>query len=174
MWAGWMALRTLRAVEKQVTASHDGLRAWVAGNVREIEPIPNPLGNSLPEQRRFQWEVENYGQTPAFIKFVAVEYSITDSADAMDTQKTPPRPINRFLGAGMMEKNILTIRMEELKNCDLRIRFWTVIVKVEYEDAFNRSHKSSASFMYYSPKGKGDPVARGFYQGTDESTNYNT
>jgi hypothetical protein len=161
-------------MERQVNASHDGLRAWVAGNVTEIEPIENPLGNRYPKQRRFQWQINNYGQTPAFIKLMTVEYSITDSADVIDIQKVPPRAINRFLGAGVIEKNILTIRTAELVNCDLRKRFWTVIIKVEYEDVFDRPHRSSASFSYYSPIGKGDPVAKGFYQGTDKSTNYNT
>lgn len=165
---------SVEEVKRQVTASHDGLRAWIAGNVTEIEPIKNPLGEIYPEQRRFQWEIKNYGQTPAFIKLMAVEYSITDSADVIDIQKAPPRATNRFLGAGMMEKNILTIRTAELNNCDLRKRFWTVIIKVEYDDVFDRPHKSSASFLYYSPKAKSDPVARGFYQGTDKSTNYNT
>jgi hypothetical protein len=165
---------SVEEVKRQVTASHDGLRAWIAGNVTEIDPIENPLGEIYPEQRRFRWQIKNYGQTPAFIQFAAVEYSITDSPDVLDIQKAPPRAINRFLGAGMKEKNILTIRTEELNNCDLRKRFWTVVIKVKYEDAFGRPHESSASFAYYSPKGKGDPVARGFYQGTDKSTNYNT
>jgi hypothetical protein len=176
----WQAKATAKAaiategsvieMRRQVTASHDGLRAWIAGNVTEIEPVKaiNPV------QRRFRWEIKNYGQTPAFIKLVNVEYKLTDSPDGGETLKTPPRATNRFLGAGIGESNILTIRGIDLALCDARKKFWEVLIKVEYEDSFGRPHKTGASFSYYSPQGKGDPVARGFYQGTDPTTNYNT
>jgi hypothetical protein len=174
IWGVIVARRTLRAIEKQVTASHDGLRAWVAGNVREIEPIENPLGRNLPPQRRFRWEIKNYGQTPAFIKCVAVEYRLNNSPDGTATLKSPPRPTHKFLGADRKEANILTIRNEDLRQCDRRMKFWSVIIRVEYDDAFGRHHETAANFSYYSPRSSSDPVARGFYQSPDTATNYNT
>jgi hypothetical protein len=166
-------------LERQVAASHDSLRAWIGVDVREVQaPINylNPLNDLIKHpggERRFVWEMTNYGQTPAFIKSVTVSNVAYASKDG-ELRLSSPLLLNDFLGAGKSKEQLLTIGDDALALCELRQMFWRVVVKVEYTDAFDRSHETMVSFHYYVRKSETDPLRQRFYQDVDASTNYNT
>jgi hypothetical protein len=158
-------------MRRQVQASHDGLRAWIGVVVREnYFPLiaMNTLEQMLsPSKPRFEWEIKNYGQTPAFVRSVEV------SNFAYSEPKGILRPgdhleVNGFLGAGQADTHLLTLPDYALNKCELGQMFWRVSVKVAYDDAFKRGHDTMVSFHYNVTA----PVPKGFYQEIDRSTNY--
>ncbi len=165
--------RQTKATENQVTASHDGLRAWIAAAVEEIDYAEQPF---LPiTERRAFYKIENYGQTPAFIKAIYISnraHPIASSGSWENFSK--PISPNRFLGSGMCEKHLMTLSGEALSQCESGQMVWRFVVKIEYEDVFEKSHETMASFHYYVPQKSSDPLERGFYQETGRTTNYNT
>lgn len=168
-------------LERQVKSSHDGLRAWIGVDVREIR-IPGELRESRPSQpipiyiepkREFVWEMTNSGQTPAFIKSVSVSNVASATKDgALNLSRE--LLLNDFLGAGKSKQQSLTIAPDALGLCEHGQMFWRVAVKVGYEDAFSRVHETMASFHYYIRRSAADPLQQGFYQEVDPSTNFNT
>lgn len=118
----------------------------------------------------------NYGQTPAFIQKMGAKHMYTD-LPVLDTMPTPTMlPIIAFIGTGRKNENPLDIEPKTLSEVEAARKFWRVVIKVEYLDAFDKTqiHQTTASFHYYIPKTEGDPVRRGFYQEIDPANNYNT
>lgn len=165
-------------MRRQVTASHDGLRAWIGIDVRENE-LP-ALALTMMDQitgaithlpPRFEWEIKNYGQTPAFIKIVEVS-NFAYSTPKEKLNSGSPLEVNGFLGAGQSDAHLLTLRDDGLNKCELGQMFWRVSVKVVYEDAFEREHETMFSFHYFVPQIPNEPRRKGFYQDIDKATNY--
>jgi hypothetical protein len=166
-------------LERQVTASHDGLRAWIGIEVRENE-IPIVFERDIiaqfnrsmvPRPPRFEWEIKNHGQTPAFLKTVEV------SNFAYNTPTKPlnlglPLEVNGFLGAGQSNAHPLDLSDDGLSKCEVGQMFWRVSVKVIYDDAFGKQHDTMFSFHYFVKKETKDPRRTGFYQDRDKTTNY--
>lgn len=193
IWAGYLALQTLGAIkfqadvmegqtiqlERQVEASHDGLRAWIGIDVREnkfpttlaLNMIDQISGLFTPSPPRFEWEIKNFGQTPAFVKTVEVSNFAYDTPTA---KLNPGKPlaVNGFLGAGQSDAHLLTLCDEGLNKCEAGQMFWRVSVKVIYEDAFGREHETMFSFHYFVPQSPQDPRRKRFYQDIDRTTNY--
>jgi hypothetical protein len=179
----WLLWRTLGAISKQTTqlerqvqASHDGLRAWIGIEVRENQFTVDFNATLMykvsevfnPSPPRFVWEIKNHGQTPAFIKTVEVS-NAAYSAQGGKLVPGKPLEVNGFLGAGRIDTHVLTLPDEALNKCELGQMFWRVSVKVGYDDAFKKEHDTMFSF-HYNPAG--GPVPRGFYQDIDRTTNY--
>jgi len=167
-------------MRRQVTASHDGLRAWLAGNVRELPQnanLLNPLTDLVSidplTDRRFVWEVTNYGQTPAFIRSVAVAQEILDSLDEQPAPKWMQFHLSAFIGAGITTEHPLSISPATLRKIEEKGKFWRIIIRLGYEDIFERPHETMISFYYYVPRSELDPRRRGFHQDGNLSTNYN-
>lgn len=165
-------------MRRQVTASHDGLRAWIGIEVREneltavaltmMDQITGALTHLPP---RFEWEIKNYGQTPAFVNSVEVS-NVAYSTPKGRLEPGKSLEVNGFLGAGQSDTHILTLPDEGLNKCELHQMFWRVSVKVAYDDAFKREHETMFSFHYFVPQTTSDPRRRGFYQDIDRATNY--
>lgn len=180
MQADLMEQQTVQ-LERQVTASHDGLRAWIGVDVREIQKqinMTNPIEDRFSAYpsggRRFIWEVTNYGQTPAFIRSVCVTNAAYSSMSGTWLQNRPPLALDDFLGSNKSKEHALTLEQDALGLCEERKMFWRVAVKIGYDDAFSRSHETMVSFHYYVPETSTDPLRKGFYQDVDPATNYNT
>jgi hypothetical protein len=130
----------------------------------------------IPTPPRFVWEMKNYGQTPAFIQRMGSIFIFRDAPN-LDTIPGPEsQPLIAFIGAGKEKTNPLTIRGSDLSGVEARTKFWRIVMRVEYLDAFdkNQIHETMVSFHYYVPKSSDDPIKKGFYQEIDPSTNYNT
>jgi hypothetical protein len=180
------ALRTLgklerqtKATENQVKVSHDALRAWIGIDVRE-NIFPSTLGLSMTDQARaimtvrpprFEWEIKNYGQSPAFLKTVEVS-NFAYSTPTEKLEHGSPLEVNGFLGAGQSDTHILTLPDNGLSKCVAGQMFWRVSFKVVYDDAFGKEHETMFSFHYFVKQETKDPRRTGFYQDIDKSTNY--
>lgn len=172
-------------LERQVKASHDGLRAWIGLDVREnefpttfaVNMIDQVNGALTPRPPQFVWGIKNYGQTPAFIKKMGAHHTYTETAN-LDTMPAPVmRPIIDFIGAGMKKENPLAIETGVHHAVETRSKFWRVVIKVEYLDAFDETqvHETMVTYHYHVPSSDNNhPVKKGFYQEIDPATNYNT
>jgi hypothetical protein len=169
-------------LERQVKASHDGLRAWIGIELRENVPamalsMINQISNLLvPQPPRFVWKIKNYGQTPAFITGMGADHVYAREADLGTMIQPKMRPIIDFIGAGREKENPLVIDDATYRDVLARLKFWRIVIKVEYLDAFDkeRMHETVVSFHYYVPKEATDPLSAGFFQEHDPRTNYNT
>jgi len=157
-------------LERQVTASHDGLRAWIGVTVSQIEDN-SPFATL--HRRLAHWTLNNYGQTPAFIKSVSMANAAFDPDDQRWKVPRQPREVYGFLGASRNENNLLELSGDALVQFEQGQRIWRVVVRIEYDDAFGKSHETMASFHYHLPRSTGDPLKEGFYQDHDPTTNYN-
>jgi hypothetical protein len=176
--------RQTTATERQVQASHDGLRAWLGIEAGENKPISETFtfkeylqtAARAPQPPRFTWKIKNSGQTPAFITKVGFE---TVYQDTMMLYTLPiPKMHERFdfIGTGKERENALRIDSFMYRQVITKAKYWRIIFKIEYRDVFDqgRVHETVASFHYYVPAGEGDPIDAGFYQEHDRATNYNT
>jgi hypothetical protein len=172
---GTLYLIYLQIIEmrRQVTASHDGLRGWVGVTVKEFEDPTEPFHTLL--QRKAFYKIKNYGQTPAFIKSVRAS-GFSHPNNGKGGLRDFPNPVtpNRFLGAGICEKHMFTLKGADLGQCESGQMVWRFVIQIEYEDVFGKPHETMASFHYYIPRNTSDPLKRRFYQDTDSGTNYNT
>jgi hypothetical protein len=160
-------------LERQVKASHDGLRAWIGVGVKEIDYADKAFLN-LVERRAF-YNMKNYGQTPAFIRAIYISNRAhpIESDGGLVSFSKPILP-NRFLGAGISEKHLLTLADDALSQCESGQMVWRFVIKIEYEDVFGQTHETMASFHYYIPPSASSHLERRFYQETGSTTNYNT
>ncbi len=171
-------------LERQVQASHDGLRAWVGIDIREnqspmvfaasmIDQINNLL---VPTPPQFVWEMKNYGQTPAFIQKMGSTHTYAEVPSLYPMPMPIMLPIIAFIGTGREKVNPLTIKPEDLCEVEAKTKFWRIVIKLEYLDVFDKTkvHETMVSFHYYVPKSEKDPLKRGFYQEIDRTMNYNT
>jgi hypothetical protein len=160
-----------------------GLGAWIGIEVRENE-IPRIIAasdieqiNSMvaPRPPQFVWTMTNYGQTPAFIQKLGVKLMFEETENYWNE---PPHPVMQsivtFIGAGKEETNLIHIRQANLHEVVTRSKYWRVVVKIEYLDAFDKTqtHETMASFHYHVPYK--DSVKQGFYKDANHGTNYNT
>jgi hypothetical protein len=180
-------LRTIREqtiqIERQVQASHDGLRAWIGIEATENVPVSETIDIQIqkaaaiiPQPPRFSWIMKNSGQTPAFIKRVGSSHVYLDTRN-LETLPIPKmHSVIGFLGAGKEKENALRIDSFTYRDVSRKSKFWRFIIKIEYLDAFekDRVRETVASFHYYVPAGDGDPLKAGFYQEVDPANNYNT
>lgn len=172
----WQAVETRRSVE----ASHDGLRAWVGITVRENEFAPLTFTNSLTEAvverlkttpPQFEWEITNYGQTPAFVTSVAVHTAAYSSPSGGLGKIGKSTPVNTFLAPNTPKPHRL-IPPDNFSKCEMGEMHWRVTVKITYKDAFGRHGETVASYHYSVPRVPEEP-RKGFYQDSYPATNYN-
>ena len=172
-------------LQRQVKASHDGLRAWVGIELNENEPPPTQLGlgmidqvNTLmiPKPPRFVWKMKNYGQTPAFIQRMGSTHACTEVPTLEHMSISRMQPLVTFLGSGKEVVNPIDIPETELREIVTRKAHWRILIKLEYLDAFDKTqtHETTASFHYYVQQHGKDPIKTGFYQEIDPTMNYNT
>jgi hypothetical protein len=162
-------LKQTSQLERQVTASHDGLRAWLGVRIGGIEDK-----NFLTHVEKLtKYRITNYGQTPAFMKSISVANAAFDPSDESWKTRFHPLTVNGFLGAGISENNILWLSGDAVTQCEDGRKIWRIVVKIEYDDAFGNSHETMASFHYRPKSSTPDPLKRGFYQDVDPATNYN-
>jgi|GEM_PF-4879594 len=184
LWRTWKAMqKQTTQLERQVRASHDGLRAWVGVaawenqftvdfNATLVDKF-NEVFN--PSPTRFEWEIKNFGQTPAFIKKIGSQHTYAKTAN-LDTLPPPTmHPMIDFIGAGRGKANPITIEDGVLGEVLTRLKFWRFVIKIEYRDAFDQTqiHETMVSFHYYVSKGGNDPIKTGFYQENNPANNYN-
>jgi hypothetical protein len=175
---GVLALCTIRKLERQTKATEDSVKvsrgaskAWIVGKVFEVKPKSAWPG--VNEASQFFWEIENQGQTPAFITSVAVDRFMLDSIDAKPPKPLVDNKVYAFLGAGRQERHTVEFTPATIQKARKQGRVLKVYAAIKYRDIFEESWETGFSFRYHFNTGPNDPIEERFFQESDISYNYN-
>jgi hypothetical protein len=197
--AGFLAWRTVTAVQLQAAAQMDADRAWVLVSVyrQPEEPLTGQIVKGI--MPGLIWQVQIFGNTPAKItsekhrcRIVSIEEGFFPPKPELES--VPVYPSRYFVDRPIMyspgNKDLRSIGLEYEKGMDVMAQIvavtqakaaWCAYGKIEYEDAFKR--KGTTQFCaVYSPQ-LGGVIASpdgtvlnppGFRIGGPPGYNYNT
>ena len=196
--AGWIAIRTMRAIQHQATAQMNADRAWVVANVAGSpqEPLTGSLIHGVVPG--IAWEIKIVGNTPARIIRQEFRCRIVDCQPTnISLPMLEPTPVYlpNQTPEGLMvsppgDKPVFMSIVESEPNITLMARLSQVVIghaflvsygRVEYEDAFKRRgvtqfctiYKPHSGGVLTSPDGTAlNPT--GFHIAGPSGYNYNT
>jgi hypothetical protein len=174
--AGYLAWRTVRAVQLQAAAQMNADSAFIAVEIAPFESDPEFWEKQDGTKVVLvEYGITNHGQTPAFIKGVGVKHHILKSKT-----EEPAEPVwgniltvNTFLGAGKKNWNSVALTPSDFWQFNRNQQFLKICTKIVYEDIFGATHESVCRIRYHCPE-HGNPIRKGFYPESDPKDNYYT